>query len=163
MVRATQACERRSLIRTTSGKLGLAPGGIKPGDVIAMLFGRSSSLVLRAVIGDGQSYQVVGQYYLDSNMNSEAFLGPLPEHVNHVQWLRDSSDVYWWSFHNVKTEETSVEDPRHSLLLGEKWNKSQKLRDAWQACEGNETRYIAEIKLKCIRKRRVELEEFRII
>ncbi|KAH6721847.1 heterokaryon incompatibility protein-domain-containing protein [Leptodontidium sp. MPI-SDFR-AT-0119] len=82
----------RSLYITEDGYVGLAPEATQPGDIVVVMLGCDSPLVLRPVTSDAQSssmqqYKVVGESYCHGIMNNEAILGPLPagfDVVNHL-------------------------------------------------------------------------------
>lgn len=65
---ARRCLTSRKLITTAKGYLGLAPLYTKRGDVISILFGCSSPMILRPV---GAYYQLIGEAYVHGIMNGE--------------------------------------------------------------------------------------------
>lgn len=61
---------RRKVVVTTGGFLGIASGGVTTGDVIALLEGGKVPLVLRR---KGEHYRLVGDCYVHGVMYGEAF------------------------------------------------------------------------------------------
>lgn len=61
--------DRRALITTETGYLGLAPITVCPGDVVTMLFGCKCPVVLRPCRGN--MYRVVGECYIHELMDGE--------------------------------------------------------------------------------------------
>lgn len=59
----------RTLLRTSSGRLGLAPAGARLGDVVCVLLGCRFPVVLRPAAD--HTYQVVGTSYIHGLMNGE--------------------------------------------------------------------------------------------
>jgi len=102
-------CAGRCLITTEKGYIGLAPKNSKVGDIVCILLGCRSPLVLRP-LSEAQ-YQIVGECCICGLMDGEALLGPLPSHVERFQRLDD--EFGWWSaFIDRETGEISVHDPR---------------------------------------------------
>jgi hypothetical protein len=61
---------RRIIFTTSKGELGLGPGVVKEGDIVAVLFGGNVSYVLRPV--SDNHYRIVGEYYFHSIMEGQA-------------------------------------------------------------------------------------------
>lgn len=59
----------RSMVSTETGYLGLAPKEVKVGDVVAILFGCSYSVVLRPC---RNAFKYIGECYVDGMMDGEA-------------------------------------------------------------------------------------------
>jgi hypothetical protein len=59
---------RRRLVTTSGGYLGLAPEEVRKGDVIAVLYGCNFPVVLRPC---GNGYLVIGECYIDDVMDGE--------------------------------------------------------------------------------------------
>ncbi|KAF8849413.1 HET-domain-containing protein, partial [Acephala macrosclerotiorum] len=66
----------RSLFKSTEGHLGLGPAEAQPGDIIAVLLGCHSAMILRLV--EDNKYKVVGEAFCQGFSNGEGLLGPLP-------------------------------------------------------------------------------------
>jgi hypothetical protein len=66
---ALLSLEKRSLITTRTGYLGLAPKAVKPGDVVAILLGSNFPMVLRPY--GNNLYHVVGECYIYGLMDGE--------------------------------------------------------------------------------------------
>jgi hypothetical protein len=65
---ARRCLESRKLITTAKGHLALAPIHTKRGDVISILFGCSTPMVLRPV---GSHHQLIGEAYVHGIMSGE--------------------------------------------------------------------------------------------
>ncbi|KAH6716564.1 heterokaryon incompatibility protein-domain-containing protein [Leptodontidium sp. MPI-SDFR-AT-0119] len=92
-------CYGRSLLLTEDGCLGLAPQAVKAGDLVTVLLGCVSSMILRPVTSDPmchskQRYKVVGEAYCHGIMQGEAILGPLPGLFDTVWQFNDNSRGY---------------------------------------------------------------------
>ncbi|KAK0510362.1 hypothetical protein JMJ35_006794 [Cladonia borealis] len=134
---AFQFVKRRALFSITNGEIGLGPSAAKAGDVIAVLPGCPSPMVLRPVymaewsVGAPaklhstakiygnpilKGYKVVGECYLDKLMKSAAILGPLPEEyeldISLVKEQKALFDVYL----NRRSGEFQLKDPRFEKL-----------------------------------------------
>jgi hypothetical protein len=66
-------CSNRRLFATEKGYLGLGPAAILTGDIIAVILGLDTPLVLRRSGVDG--YQIVGEAYVHGIMDGEAMKG----------------------------------------------------------------------------------------
>lgn len=67
---ATYAMARR-LFTTRKGNVGMSPSQAKKNDLVCVLFGCSVPVVLRPVTGIDDTYEFVGECYLDGYMNGE--------------------------------------------------------------------------------------------
>ncbi|KAK1749392.1 HET-domain-containing protein [Echria macrotheca] len=71
------ASEGRRFLRTREGRMGLGPGGVAAGDVICVVFGCSTPLVLRPDPMKEGFYQLVGACYVQGVMYGEGVKGLL--------------------------------------------------------------------------------------
>jgi hypothetical protein len=76
---ALLSLEQRALITTKTGYLGLAPVAVRPGDVIAVLFGSNCPAILRPYGDD--LYHVVGECYIHGLMDGEVLKQEVEENV----------------------------------------------------------------------------------
>ena len=67
-------CSNRRLFASKRGYLGLGPAVILVGDIIAVILGLDTSLVLRRAGSD--SYRIVGEAYVHGIMDGEALRRP---------------------------------------------------------------------------------------
>lgn len=74
---------KRRLMVSESGRLGMVSVAARKGDVICILFGCSVPTLLRPRSAD--SYEFVGECYLDGFMNGEA-LGGIKRKIDHVRF-----------------------------------------------------------------------------
>jgi hypothetical protein len=65
-------CQGRSIFTTAEKKLGLAPKAVRPNDIVVVLLGCISPMVLRPVFSS--QYQIVGEAYMQRN---DEWRGPL--------------------------------------------------------------------------------------
>jgi hypothetical protein len=100
----------RSFFTTKEGFIGLAPKAARTGDVVCVLLGCSSPLVLRPI---ESKYQVVGECYVEGMMRGELLLGPLPANYRPGPWLNGSNhESSSFEFTNTDTGERDLKDPR---------------------------------------------------
>jgi hypothetical protein len=74
--------QARRLISTTNGRVGLVPERAEKGDAICILHGSHVPVSLRKN-ADGETYEVIGQCYLEGVMYGEA-----------VTWEEDEADTF---------------------------------------------------------------------
>ncbi len=72
-------CKGRVMYRTTKKYMGLAPRAAQRRDVIAVLLGCSSPMILRLINQD--HFKLVVEANCDGFIDGEALLGPLPSRV----------------------------------------------------------------------------------
>ncbi|KAK0631415.1 heterokaryon incompatibility protein-domain-containing protein [Immersiella caudata] len=103
-------CSGWALIQTPDGYIGLGPPDAKEGDVLCVLLGCASPVLLRET-SPGGHYQVIGTCYVYGLEDAIALLGPLPEpwqgHLENRLGTRRRL-----VFHNKETGEYSHDDPR---------------------------------------------------
>jgi len=111
LIRVGYHANGRSFFTTQEGLIGLAPKRARVGDIVCVLLGCRSPLVLRNV--EKAQYQVVGQCYMDGVMDGELILGSMPEKYHQEAHL-DRADGAWngWWWLDTKTGEYSWRDPR---------------------------------------------------
>lgn len=108
--------KNRALFRTDQGYIGLAPSNVKAGDtILAVLSCRSFTVVRPAPENEG-SFNVVGEAFVYGLHNSEAVLGPLPEHVRALDHWHPEFRGFYDAYHDTRTGETSWIDPRLEAL-----------------------------------------------
>ena len=102
----------RPIIRTVNGYIGLGPPGARKGDVVAILLGCKSAIVLRPPSQRSQSgFSVVGECYIYGFDDAVTLLGTLPStfRVQLGQMIHDAAKL---QFKNLETKEITNEDPR---------------------------------------------------
>lgn len=83
---AWAACYQSKLFRTSKGYLGLGPEILKPGDVVAVIFGAKVPFILRP---EGDHYLLLGDCYVHGIMKGEAveeWAGANPEKFDDVEF-----------------------------------------------------------------------------
>lgn len=125
-------CRGRSLFVGEDRRLGLGPYGIQVGDVVSVLLGCNSAVVLRPT-HDGR-YQIVGEAYYYGFMSGEAFLGPLPSSMESLTWHDSTQSIK--SFINRETGAIQQEDPRLGDLPAP-WRRANNTVEIYQS-----TRYV---------------------
>jgi hypothetical protein len=68
-------CSDRSVFKTTEGHIGLGPKVMKVGDIVTVLVGCNSAMILRSV--QAEKYLVVGESYCSGIMGGSVLLGPM--------------------------------------------------------------------------------------
>ena len=113
--RVRSICRNRSFFVTTEGSVGIAPLSARPGDIVCVLLGCYSAILLRQTEND--TYQVVGQSYMSGANTGEALLGPLPGHLRRVFSYDDEIKRYRDALWDEHTEQVQFRDPRLDELL----------------------------------------------
>lgn len=133
--------KRRALFSIAGGEIGLGPSAATAGDVIAVVPGCSSPMVLRPVYTAEWSvgvpaqlhstatiygnpilkgYKVVGECYLDKLMKGAAILGRLPEDYEFaIRFLKEYNALFD-VFLNRRSGEIQLKDPRFERLRSER-------------------------------------------
>jgi hypothetical protein len=102
----------RLVFTTSDGRICLGPRTVEVGDVVTVLLGCDSPLVLRPN-GLGQ-FKVIGEAYCHGVMHGEALLGPF-DNIWKQAWRpppREGIGVHDTVFVNTETGEVSTLDPR---------------------------------------------------
>ena len=102
--------EKRVFFTTKEGDIGLAPRRTEPEDVLCIVLGCQSPLVLRAK--DSGIYTLVGECYLNGYMDGAGLLGMLPNNWQRVDRYDPDLKIYFDAFINRDTDFVQVEDPR---------------------------------------------------
>ncbi|KAL4971307.1 heterokaryon incompatibility protein-domain-containing protein [Aspergillus desertorum] len=108
----------RQLMFDSDGYIGIVPRLARRGDIIYMVLGCHSPMVLRPVaaadninsIGSGV-VRVVGECYVLGLSEGEGLLGPLPENIRRKFGSNSDLGVYSY-FEDVRTGHRFFEDPR---------------------------------------------------
>ena len=103
----------RLLFISKEGHIGLVPDVAVEGDMVCVILGCDSPLLLRPL--PNGNYRVIGECYIHGLMNGEALLGPLPNGWKPVRILEEELG-YVDGFHNMDTGEHSFVDPRLGSL-----------------------------------------------
>jgi hypothetical protein len=162
------ACEGRSFYLTEDGICGLAPLLANQGDIVTVLLGCRSPIVLRPTIVG--RYKVVGEAYCDGFMDGEALLGALPDSFEAI--LRHGGNGgggrdYRWTYLNKVTGNFQVEDPRRGPLPPGWDIVSHAEEEFWQLFKNNETGAETECDPRLtsgeLRRRGVPLQVFDLV
>lgn len=118
-------CYGRSLFITEDGHIGLAPEATQHGDLVTVLLGCDSAMILRPVPTttvaepppppSKQRYNVVGESYCHGIMNNEAILGPLPGLFDVIKQYTPKKG-FGTKYLDRETGEIIPEDPRLGAL-----------------------------------------------
>jgi hypothetical protein len=103
-------CQERSCFTTTEGYIGFAPKETKSGDIICVLLGSDSPIVLRSQ-GE-EKYSVVGACYCHGIMDGSALLGPMPAGFEIVFNFVQDWNGYYRAFIDRRSGKVQGEDPR---------------------------------------------------
>jgi hypothetical protein len=110
------SCQGRSFYVADNGACGLAPLAAKQGDIVTVLLGCDTAMILHPN-ADG-SYKLVGAAYCDGFGTGEALLGPLPDSFE-VVWKNDENVAGYQlrrAYMHTETGKFQVEDPRKGSL-----------------------------------------------
>ncbi|CZR58212.1 uncharacterized protein PAC_08103 [Phialocephala subalpina] len=158
----------RSLFKSSEGYLGLGPAGTQPGDIIVVLLGCPSAMILRPVQND--KYQVVGEALCQGYLYGEGLLGPLPDSVEPILYSSEASGCSERSFMNRESKEFFPEDRRLSELpLPPEWSRMEHEdaafftdfvhRETGEVLYGIDPRITPEM----LKERRVDLKVFELV
>ena len=87
-------CLGRAIFITRDGHLGMAPKAAQPGDIVTVLLGCPSAMILRPT--KDNRFRVVGEALCHGFMDGEALLGPLPDGIESVrQWNEELHRDSW--------------------------------------------------------------------
>jgi len=163
---AESYCKGRSFFVSREGKFGLGPYNTKPGDLVAILLGCRTPMVLRACSDDG--YKVIGEAYYDGFTDGEALLGSIPQPYV-VRYRFDGTQFWYWNYLNEETGLFQAEDPRLGPLSPGYSVRSHPGEDffQWIVNDSDETgkRVYPDPRLtsEALRKRGVPLQEILLI
>jgi hypothetical protein len=108
-IRRTRAMiERRRLLKTEEGSIGLGPGKQRPGDKLYVTLGCYSPSIFRQTVN--KSRVVIGEGYSHNVANGETLLGSLPKTLRPIFCLHPS-DGHTFSYVDLRTGVIQVEDP----------------------------------------------------
>ena len=113
--RVRPVCRNRNFFVTTEGSVGIGPPAARPGDIVCVLLGCYSTILLRQT--NDNNYQVVGQSYVSGVHAGEALLGPLPEYLRPVRHYNEDVKTFISAYWNEHTKEVQYKDPRLDELL----------------------------------------------
>ncbi|KAF4452329.1 heterokaryon incompatibility [Fusarium albosuccineum] len=110
----------RTLAETDEGHVGLCPGDAQQGDIVVVLLGCQSPMLLRSQ--PGGYFKIVGECYMHGVCDGTALLGPLPKPWI-VQIPAGRSGLFdEYCFKNTETDQVTREDPRMGPLPAE-WER----------------------------------------
>jgi hypothetical protein len=155
----------RSLFRSAQGRFGQAPKTARAGDIVTVVLGLKSALVLRPT--NDNKFQVVGEAYYSGMMEGEALLGPLPDGIEEIRRYSLSAQKWHVVYFDRNNNTVSVVDPR----LGDmppNWKIESDPEDEvreWFVNEetGKRTRNDPRRTLELLKKRGVDLQVFDLI
>jgi len=157
-------CNYRSLFKCSDDKLGLAPKAARVGDIVVVLLGCRSPLILRP--SDNGHYLMLGEAYCDSTMCGEGILGPLPENFEFVKKVNKGR--FWLGVIDRKSDNFYAEDLRLSEIeLPPGWGRhkhaNEELDPKFENIDtGKETDRDPRLKVEELKKRGVPLEVFEL-
>ena len=163
---ARRLMQGRSLITTTGGHPGLAPKATRVGDIVCVMLGCTTPLVLRQK--NHLQYELIGPCYLDGIMNGEALLGPLPKKWRLVKKNFPQYSASYWVFLDQDTGKTQITDPRLGPLPAGWRLESHAREDAlnwWVNDDTGEFSGIFDPRLKfdALKARGVEFRNFELV
>ncbi|KAH7385000.1 heterokaryon incompatibility protein-domain-containing protein [Cadophora sp. MPI-SDFR-AT-0126] len=114
----------RSIVLSSDGRIALAPQDTQTGDVLAVLLGCDSPMLLRPL--DNDEYIVIGEAFYDGAMYGELLLGPFPEGFRPVWQYNEKSRSYLISFLHGDSKVFRVDDPRlEGVALPSGWERKE--------------------------------------
>lgn len=160
-----QFCQGRSSYLTEDGVPGLGPLAAKEGDIVTVLLGSGSAMILRPT--QEGNYKLVGEAYCDGLMHGEALLGPLPDSFTAVHRHNPANGNYFWAYLDQETGVVQAEDPRLGPLppgWSVKSHKDEQFRQLFVNNQTGVTRMITwndpRLSWEALEKRGVPLQIF---
>ena len=156
----------RSVIKTSNDLIGMAPEITQKEDVVCVLLGCSSPLILRPK--EAGHYAIVGECYVDGIMNGETFLGQFPENWRRAQkWFPQYRD-FFPVFHDNQSGISQNRDPRLGEIPAGWRYKSHYYQDAYPEYVDDETgedlgELHPNLRYEALKARGLEFEEFRLV
>ena len=155
----------RALIFTKEGHIGLAPRVTQMKDIIVVVLGCQTPIVLRRE--QNGHYLVVGECYVHQMIAGDTLLGPLPSNWEHFYRYQEQTEKFWDAFLDHERESWQIEDPRLGPLP-DAWEKvehpNQHVFDIFRhKFEDYETDRDPRMSPESLRARGVRLEEFNLI
>lgn len=138
-------CTNRTLFVSDETRYGLAPMAALQGDVVVVLLGCTSNIILRPNFNG--TYRVVGDACYDGTMYGEALLGPFPQGFSVVMHHR-KAEVFHWAYRNDRTGELLLEDPRLPELPSDWETVSHRHDSFWQKFQHKETKILQNKNIK---------------
>lgn len=120
---ALQCCVALLFFRTAEGHMGLAPAQARAGDIVTVLLGSPSPVLLRpnSDQGGARTFSVVGECFVHGLQDAASLLGPLaPPFEGVAAWV--DGDRRCLRFHNTQTGQVTQDDPRLEPLP--EWERS---------------------------------------
>ena len=156
----------RSVIKTSNDLIGIAHEATQKEDVVCVLLGCSSPLILRP--REAGHYAIVGECYIDGIMTGETFLGQFHENWRIVKKWFPQYGYFYDSFHDSQSGINQSEDPRLGQLPAGWRYKSHDFQDAAPAYVNDETGedlgYLhPNLRYEALKARGIEFEEFRLV
>ncbi|KAL8750844.1 MAG: hypothetical protein Q9199_006815 [Rusavskia elegans] len=158
--------EGRLLITTADSRLGLAPEGTISGDLVCVILGCPSPLILRS--NNNLNHEVAGECYIDGTMAGEALLGKLPRNQMLVRKHFPDHRSYFNVFIDSAMGKTHLQDPRLGPLPAGWRIENHDKDDAFNWYVNDITGEVARIRdprlePDALRARGVEIQEFRLV
>ena len=153
-------CQGRSLFLTKEGVPGLGPLAAKEGDIVTVLLGSMSAMILRPT--QEGNYKLVGEAYCDGFMHGEALLGPLPDSFNAVLRHNPTNGTFRRAYLDQETGVFQAEDPRLGPLP-DGWSIMSHKNEHYKQLFVNDQTGVTRVKHGMIRDsvgRRWKSEEF---
>lgn len=104
------SCFGRVFVFTEEGYIGLAPERCQPHDIIVIVLGCQSPMVLRPT--NTGEYRVVGESYMHDMMSGEIFLGPLAKNWQRCLRYAEDDEQWWTAFIDREKGIWQARDPR---------------------------------------------------
>ena len=156
----------RSVIKTSNGLIGITPEDTQKGDVVCILLGCRSPLILRPK--EAGQYAIVGECYIDGIMTGETFLGQLPGNWRIVRKFFPQYGGFWNSFLESQYGICQSEDPRLGPLPDGWRYKHRYDQDADPEYMNDETGedlgYLhPNLRYEVLKARGLEFQDFRLV
>jgi hypothetical protein len=108
---ALQCCTERRFFQTNDGFIGLAPAAAQEGDVVAVLLGTPTMILLRPEGSGGDNWQVVGECFVYGLHDAIQMVGHYPEGWRgRAAWTFGGRRVF--RFVGPESNRPVMEDPR---------------------------------------------------
>jgi hypothetical protein len=153
------------MFKTKEGHFGLAPSPARPGDVVTILLGCESAMILRPY--GNEQFKVVGEGYCQGFMWGEALLGQFSGRFEPLMRYDEDAGIWRWAYINRETGVIQEEDPRLGKLP-EGWEKRRHKGEEYWSWFANDEKGLSgtddpRLGPNAFRKRGVPLRVFELI
>lgn len=98
-------------LKTTKGYTGLVLQFVQPGDIICVLLGCNTPMILRPSSETKGAFEVVGAACVDGFTEAQTLLGPFPDYTSFVYQYREETKTFRAAYLDKRTHDITLNDP----------------------------------------------------